>query len=91
MNDPLAHAESTKLATRAIGFATDEPARIAAAYQISWNRPPTSDEQQECADFLKQYREQLAKLKTPSDQAELKAWSALARALISSNEFVFVD
>lgn len=91
MNDPLAHAESAKLASRAIGSATDEPARIAVAYQISWNRPPTSDEQQECADFLKQYREQLADLKTPSDQAELKAWSALARVLMNSNEFVFVD
>ena len=91
MNDPLAHAESAKLASRAIGLATDEHSRIAAAYQIAWNRSPTSDEQQECADFLKQYRDKLAELKTPSDQAELKAWSALVRVLMSSNEFVFVD
>ena len=91
MNDPLAHAESAKLATRAITLTSDEPARIAAVYEIAWNRPPTSDEQQECADFLKQYREQLAALKTPPDQAELKAWSALSRVLLSSNEFVFVD
>ncbi len=91
MNDPLAHAESAKFASRVIGSATDEPARIAAAYQIAWNRSPTSDEQQECVNFLKQYREQLAELKTPPDQAELKTWSALARVLISSNEFVFVD
>ncbi len=91
MNDPLAHAESAKLASRAIGSATDDPARITAAYQIAWNRSPSSDEQQECAGFLKQYREQLAELKTPPDQAELKAWSALARVLMSSNEFVFVD
>ncbi len=91
MNDPLAHAESAKLASRAIGLATDEHSRIVAAYQIAWNRSPTSDEQQESADFLKQYRDKLAELKTPPDQAELKAWSALARVLISSNEFVFVD
>ena len=91
MNDPLAHAESAKLASRAIAADSDEPVRIAAAYQIAWNRPPTSDEQQECADFLKQYRDKLADLKTPPDQVELKAWSALARALLSSNEFVFVD
>ena len=91
MNDPLAHAESSKFAARAIAVASDEQTRIAAAYQIAWNRPPTSDEKQECADFLKQYREQLAELKTPPDQAELKAWSALARVLMCSNEFVFVD
>ncbi len=91
MNDPLAHAESSKFAARAIAVASDEPARIAAAYQIAWNRPPSADEQQECADFLKQYRDKLAELKTPPDQAELKAWSALTRVLMSSNEFVFVD
>ncbi len=91
MNDPLAHAESSKLASRAIGATLDEQSRIAAAYQIAWNRAPSSDEQQECAEFLKQYRSQLAELKTPPDQMELKAWSALARVLMSSNEFVFVD
>ena len=90
MNDPLAHAESSKFAARAIA-ASDEQTRIAAAYQIAWNRLPTSDDQQECADFLKQYRDQLAELKTPPDQVELKAWSALTRVLMSGNEFVFVD
>ncbi len=91
MNDPLAHAQSTNLASRAIELATDEPARISAAYQIAWNRPPTSDEQRECADFLQQYRDKLAELNTPLDQVDLQAWSALARVLMSSNEFVFVD
>ncbi len=91
MNDPLAHAESSKFAARTIAMASEEQARIAVAYQIAWNRSPSVDEQQECADFLKQYRDKLAELKTPSDQVELKAWSALARVLMSSNEFVFVD
>ena len=91
MNDPLAHAESSKFAARVIAVASDEPARISAAYQFAWTRPPSSDEQQDCTVFLKQYRDKLAELKTPSDQAELKAWSALARVLLSSNEFVFVD
>lgn len=91
MNDPLAHAESSKFAARAIAAASDEQTRIVAAYQLAWNRPPSADEQQECADFLRQYRDKLMELKTPSDQIELKAWSALTRVLMSSNEFVFVD
>ena len=91
MNDPLAHAESAKFAARAVAAAADEPARITAAYQMAWNRPPSSEEQKECADFLKQYRDKLAELKTPPDQVEHKAWSALTRVLMSSNEFVFVD
>jgi len=91
MNDPFLHAQSTNFATRLISLATDERTRISTAYQIAWNRTPTAVEQQESADFLRQYREELAKLGTPAEQVENKSWSALARALFSSNEFVFVD
>ena len=35
--------------------------------------------------------EKLATLKTNGDQRELQTWSAFARALLSVNEFVFVD
>jgi hypothetical protein len=91
MNDPLAHAESAKLASRAIAAESDEPTRIDVAFQLAWNRPPSTEEQMECTGFLKQYRTKLVELKTPPDQVELKAWSALARVLMSSNEFVFVD
>jgi mono/diheme cytochrome c family protein len=91
MNDPLVHAESAKFAARVLATTADEQARLDAAYQIAWNRSPAPDEQQESADFLKQYQARLTELKTPSDQAELKAWSALARALMSSNEFIYVD
>lgn len=91
MNDPLAHAEAAKFATRLISLSAEDSARISAAYQIAWNRPPTSAEQQESVEFLKQYREKLFELKTPSDQLEQQAWSALSRALLSSNEFVYVE
>jgi len=91
MNDPLAHAESEKLAARIIASGKDNPARVDIAYQMTLNRPPEADEQQQCADFLETYRDKLVELKTPLEQVESKAWAALARALLSSNEFVFVD
>lgn len=91
MNDPLAHGASAKFANRILSAATDEPARIAVAYQYALNRAPDSDEQAQCNEFLKTYREKLSLAKTPTDQVELKAWSALARAILSSNEFLFVD
>ncbi|MBS0203779.1 MAG: PSD1 domain-containing protein [Planctomycetes bacterium] len=91
MNDPLAHAESVKFATRVMSLGTDEASRIAAAHRLAWNRAPSSDELQASTEFLNQYRSRLVDLKTPADQVEVNAWSALARALMSSNEFVFVD
>ena len=91
MNDPLAHALSEKFASRILSLATDDQSRVAAAYQLTLNRPPGTDEQQECVDFLETYRDKLVELKTPLDQVESKAWAALARALLSCNEFIFVD
>lgn len=91
MNDPLAHAASTKFATRLIAGAADEPGRIALAWRIALGRPADADEEQESLEFLQRYREKLSALKTPESEIELKAWGALARSLMSSNEFVFVD
>jgi len=91
VNDPLAHAESTKFAARIMGLAPDDSARIQLACRMAWSRPPESDETSDCLEFLQKYRQQLAEAKTPMDQIDTLAWSALARTLLSSNEFVFVD
>ena len=91
MNDPLAHAQAAKFAARVNSMASDEAARVSVAYQMAWNRLPTNEEQLESASFLKQYREKLIELKTPADQIEPQTWSALSRALLSSNEFIYVD
>jgi len=91
MNDPLAHREADAFAARLIAAAGDETARLTLAYAIAFNRAPDSDERVECAGFLSQYRAKLFDLKTPPAQLEGKTWSALARALLGSNEFVYVD
>lgn len=91
MNDPLAHAQSGKLAQRLIASSPDEAARISSAYQLAFSRLPLPDEIQECSEFLKQYRARLSELKTPAEQMDLKAWSALARSLMGANEFIYVD
>ncbi len=91
MNDPLAHAQSGKLAQRLMASSPDETARISSAYQLAFSRLPLPDEIQECSEFLQQYRARLSELKTPAEQTELKAWSALARSLMGANEFIYVD
>ena len=91
MNDPLAHRAAAKFAERTLAAGSDEPSRIASAYAVAFNRPPDAEEQKSCVDFLRNYREKLTGLKSPANQIEQNAWAALARALMSSNEFVFVD
>lgn len=91
MNDPFAHGMATKFAQRIISESKAESARLARAFQLALSRSPTAEEQQQCADFLQQYRGRLTTLRTPAEQAEAQTWSAFARALLSGNEFVFVD
>jgi hypothetical protein len=91
MNDPLAHETAEKFARRVRAASTDDAARLAFAYQLAFDRAPSADEQAECAEFMRSYRESLTALRTPADQLEPLTWAALARALISANEFVFVD
>jgi hypothetical protein len=91
MNDPLAYNQASKFAARMIAAASAESARIDLAYRTALGRSPDSDEMQECTVFLQKYREKLTGLKTPADQVEPQAWAALARALLSGNEFVFLD
>ncbi len=91
MNDPLAHGQSTKFAQRIMASSSEDQLRINAAYQLAFSRPALPEEQQECLEFLTRYRTRLVDLKSPADQAEIKAWSALARSLMGSNEFIYVD
>jgi hypothetical protein len=91
MNDSLVHDLAAKFARRILAIAADDPARLTSAYQLALSRPPGSEEQQECAEFLQQYRARLRSLNTPADQLEAQTWAALSRALLSANEFVFVD
>jgi hypothetical protein len=91
MNDPLAHGASAKFARRVLAASAEELGRIDFAYQHALNRRPTADEQAQCAEFVKTYRERLVSHKTPSDQLDLALWSAMSRVLFSSNEFVFID
>lgn len=91
MNDSLAHASATKLAARARATSADETARLHAIYELALTRKPTDDEQTECVEFLRTYREKLSSRGTPAAEVDAAAWSALARAILSSNEFAFVD
>jgi hypothetical protein len=91
MNDPLAHAAAAKFAGRLISAGGDVPARVDRAFQLALNRSPDAAEERESEEFLQGYREKLAALKTPATQVELQTWSAFSRALLSGNEFAFID
>jgi len=91
MNGLLAHEVASSFAGRVLASGREEAPRLETAYQLAFNRSPNIDEQRQALEFVRVYREKLTTLQTPAEQLELETWSALARSLLSSNEFVFID
>ena len=63
-----------------------DSARINAAYQRILNRPPVASEVRMMSQYLAGYRQKFA-----GAQAEQQAWQSLCRALMASNDFLYVD
>lgn len=91
MNGSLAHGTASKFAERITASGTDESVRISTAYQLAFNRVPSTDELRESNEFLAVYRQRLSSAGIPKDQQESRVWTALARVILSTNELIFVD
>jgi hypothetical protein len=91
MNDPLVHKLSARFAQRLLQEAADDDQRLELAYRLTLSRDPTSVERSLSAAHLQQARAALREAGLPADQSEAAAWASWARALWSSNEFLFLD
>ncbi|TAJ18632.1 MAG: DUF1553 domain-containing protein [Planctomycetota bacterium] len=103
LNSPLVEGCARKLAERAL--ARGEPAaRVRELWSAALLRDPTADELARSLALVERLHElQAAPAAEPvaqgqrhempgaHDERELRAWLGLARALLSSNEFLYVD
>jgi len=85
MNSPLIHQASESLSKRCIRTTLDVTARLQLVYEITLGRPASQEEQAQCLEFLEAYAQR------ESSDAELKAWGALCRVLMTSNSFLYID
>jgi hypothetical protein len=79
LNSPRAHELSSSFADRVLRGADNPADQIDLAWKLAFGRSPTGDEQARTLDYF---------TKAASIQA---AWESLARALLASNEFAFID
>ncbi len=91
MNGPLAHQAAAGFARRIMASALEEASRVEFAWQSAFGRSAQESEQTACAEFLQAYRLKVQRLGVSAPQSEEQAWSALARTVLSANEFAFVD
>ena len=87
MNNPFVYKQAGVLAERVHSEATDE-ARITKTYEYLFQRKPTADELQLGLKFLSTTPE---KPGYTVNGEPVTAWDEYARALLSSNEFQFVN
>jgi hypothetical protein len=91
MNDPFAHDKADQFAVRVGMAVAEEEARIDYAFRLAFGRPATADEVKVGRDYLHTSREQMKEAGLPADRQPRAALASLARVLLSSNEFLYVD
>jgi len=87
LNDPFFHAQADKLGGRAL--AKPEGDRLAELFRLALQRDPTRRDREFAEGFLERYQKGLSDRPT-ADRPKL-AWAALARIVLASNEFLFVE
>ena len=91
MNDKFVHEQATAFARRLLREAADDRARLERGYQLAFARRARPDEVRESLASLDAVRTQLRAHGIPAEEQALRAWSSVARALLGSNEFLYVD
>lgn len=89
MNSPFVHEQAKGFAKRIAAQSGDDFARTTWAFEMSQGRVPEEGVLNDAVAFVAAYRKKLAGQN--DEENDLAAWSALARVLLTSNAFLFVD
>ena len=91
MNDQFAHEQAARFAARLLRERSDDRPRLSLAYQLAFARPARAEEIRDGLTYLRNFRETLRLMKVSDAEQTPKAWASYARALLGSNEFLFLD
>jgi hypothetical protein len=85
--------EQTKVLARGLlaDDRLDDAGRIGQLYVSALSRPPTDEETARGLAFIERYRQALAGESLPPDEQRLRAWQTFCRAILASNEFVYLE
>ena len=91
MNSPFVHAQSRAFAQRLLSAPGDMQDRIQLAFETTLGHPPEPQRVAEITAFLTAYQQTLERQAIPVAQRPVEVWAALARVLLTSNAFLYVD
>ncbi len=90
MNSDFLHEQARHFTARLIAE-VPESCRIDQAHRLALARPATPEEKQKAEEYLHQVRGLLEKTEVPASEQPREALASYLRALLSSNEFLYVD
>jgi len=91
MNNAFVHEQSRKVAQRLARERSDMPGRVRLAYRLLLGREPEDAELETALAYLAEYREKFKTTTTRPVDGRETALASLARVLLASNEFNYID
>ncbi len=91
MNSELVAKESAALANTLLDQPGEDAGRVTEAFERFYSRPPSESEIVSSLKFLVAYERSLTATGTAADQTRRLAWKAFLQALMSTNEFLYVN
>ncbi|MCC7425036.1 MAG: DUF1549 domain-containing protein [Planctomycetaceae bacterium] len=91
MNSPLVAEQSKALAARLTSKDQPDDLRVQQLFETLLARPAAASEVDRARAFLTRYRDSLNDPAADEGTKSRKAWEALTRALLASNEFLYVN
>lgn len=93
LNNAFMETQSRALARRILRESAEEPQRLQLLHRLAWSRPASRDETARCLEWLRALK--LASQRAQPEATEPilaeQAWTSLAKAVLNSNEFLYVD
>jgi mono/diheme cytochrome c family protein len=92
MNSLLIERQTRAMAQRLLSDAVaSDGERVASVYECAYGRPPRPEETRRALAFVAEYQSHLLSQNVAEANARERAWQALCRVIVSSNEFVHVE
>ncbi|MBW3599024.1 MAG: PSD1 and planctomycete cytochrome C domain-containing protein, partial [Planctomycetes bacterium] len=90
-NNDLTHEQSVRFARRLLAEESNPAARLRLAFLLCYARPPSPEEEANVGSLIERYERVLEQEGVAAEQREAEAWSAATRAIMASNELIYID